>query len=85
MRTRQRTGNAERRKEPNEAEGPILPGEALLAGVEGQVGVGALGVVVGRGEANARGGEGAAGHDGLGGGTDGGAGGDHLLQRQEKK
>jgi hypothetical protein len=68
--------DAEGGSEAGEDEQEHLETEALLAGVEGEVAVGTLGVVVGRGHASASGVEASAG-DQRGGGT-GGGGGDHF-------
>lgn len=67
-----RTGNAERGTEADGEEAPVPEGEEARLGVEGQVGPGTLGVVVGGGETGAGGAEGTAGGD-LG---------DHLFLRQ---
>lgn len=71
-----RTGNAEGSEEASGQEGPVADPEPLAAGVEGDVGVRALGVVVRRGEAGAGGVEASAGDQG-GRGAGGGAG-EHL-------
>lgn len=70
------TSNTEGREEAGGHEGPVSDAEPLALGVEGDVGVGTLGVVVGRGEAGARGVEAALGDQG-GRGAGGGAG-EHL-------
>lgn len=68
--------DAEGGEEASGHEGPVAGAEPLAARVEGQVGVGALGVVVGRGEAGSGCVESTLG-DQLGGGAGGGAG-QHL-------
>lgn len=71
-----RTGDQERGGEAGSAVAPEQEGEALLLGVEGDVGVGALGVVVGGGHLGAGGVEASTPSD-LGGRADSGAG-EHL-------
>lgn len=56
-------GNAEGGEEAGNHVQPVSDGEELGLGIEGQVGVGTLGVVVGRGHARAGGVEHAAAHD----------------------
>lgn len=67
-----RTSNAERSEETGAHEAPEKERERLLARVEGQVAVSALRIVVGRGQASARGVEASAGDQG-GRGAGGGA------------
>ena len=74
-----RTSNAEGSEEAGGHEGPVSEAEPLASGVEGDVAVGALGVVVGRGHAGAGGLETSLG-DQRGRGTGGGAG-EHLQRR----
>lgn len=71
-----RTSNAEGSEETGGHEGPVTNAEPLAAGVEGDVAVGALGVVVRRGHASAGGLEASLG-DQRGRGTGSGAG-EHL-------
>lgn len=75
-----RTSNAEGSEEAGGHEGPVGGTEPLAAGVEGNVAVGALGVVVGRGELGARSVEASLG-DQRGRGTGSGAG-KHLQLQQ---
>lgn len=74
-----RTSDAEGGQEAGGHEAPVHDAEALLAGVEGQVGKSTLGVVVGRREAGAGSMEATLADQG-GRGTGGGAG-QHLLNQ----
>lgn len=75
-RSRVLTSNAEGGKEASGHESPVAKSETLLAGVEGQVAVGALGVMVRRGHARTGSVEATLG-DQRGGGAGSGAG-EHL-------
>ncbi|RYC63438.1 hypothetical protein CHU98_g2762 [Xylaria longipes] len=71
------TGDAEGREETGDAVEPVADGEEARLGVEGQVRVGALGVVVGRRQTGAGGVEGTAadhGGDARAGAGEGGLG-----------